>query len=228
MPEDYSVNEAVLDSRISIAPTPPSVGFSVFKRSVDIFTSLMLFPAFLVVCLIVSILNPFLNRGILLYTQQRVGKNNELFKVYKLRTMQGRSENAKFATDERARIGLFGQFLRHIHVDELPQIINVLIGEMSLIGPRPEQPEFFEDYSNTIQGFGVRQTIRPGISGLAQLRCGYTNDHVGARHKLKWDLEYIHNLGFRLECYIYFQTYMYVFARITKRVTGLVMGNINS
>jgi len=200
----------------------PSIAFLCFKRSLDIVTSLIILPIVVAVCIIALILNPFFNRGKLFYTQERVGKNGIIFRMYKLRTMQGRCDDAKFATEERSRITPLGKFMRDIHVDELPQIINVLIGNMSLIGPRPEQLEFFKNYAQNIQSYSLRQSVRPGVSGMAQIRCGYTDCDAGARLKLKWDLVYIRNQRFALEGQIYLQTFAYVFPRVGKRLFGLL------
>lgn len=118
--------------------------------------------------------------------------------------------------------------MRGTHIDELPQILNVLRGEMSLIGPRPEQLEFFYNYARSISGFTLRQTVRPGISGLAQLRCGYTDCNVGAQRKLKWDIEYIQRQSFKLEMYIFLKTLIYLFPRIPKRLFTFLIAKVNS
>jgi lipopolysaccharide/colanic/teichoic acid biosynthesis glycosyltransferase len=224
MPRDTFVSDFTFDQIIPAEITKPSLLFLFYKRAVDIVTSLILLPIIGIICILALILNPFLNRGRLFYTQERVGKNNKIFRIYKLRTMQcsGHSHDPKFATEEASRITLLGKFMRDIHVDELPQIFNVLLGDMSLIGPRPEQPKFFKNYAQSIQGFTKRQSVRPGISGLAQIRWGYTDCPVGARHKLKWDLEYIQRQGFGLEGEIYLKTYAYIFPRIGKRLLSLV------
>jgi lipopolysaccharide/colanic/teichoic acid biosynthesis glycosyltransferase len=222
VPRDTTISESFIDQHLFESTVKPSLSFLFFKRSVDIITSLILLPIIAVICLIALILNPFMNPGKLFYSQRRVGKGNIEFRIFKLRTMQGKHQDAKFATEENARITQMGRFMRDIHIDELPQILNVLIGDMSLIGPRPEQPEFFKNYAQSIQGFTIRQSVRPGISGLAQLRYGYTDTPVGARRKLKWDLEYIRHQGFKMEIFIYLRTYAYVFPRVGKRLISLV------
>ncbi|MFK5996553.1 MAG: sugar transferase [Rhodobacterales bacterium] len=221
MPENNVGLQAVTSHIKTGNPGIVSSFFVVFKFAFDIAISLLLLPALFFVCLITMILNPTLNPGKLFYTQDRVGKDTNVFKIYKLRTMSGNIENTKFATDETARITALGKFMRDIHVDELPQILNVLLGDMSLIGPRPEQIEFFKEYAKNIQGFDLRQSIRPGISGLAQLRYGYTDCPVGARQKLKWDITYINQLGFAQEADILLQTTRYVFQRIMKALIQL-------
>ncbi len=227
MPRDTTISKHLYKEQYLEAPPKASVAFLIYKRTIDFVTSLILLPIIVVICALVLILNPFLNRGKLFYTQERVGKNNTVFLMYKFRTMRGGTESTKFATEEKVRITPLGRFMRDIHVDELPQIVNVLIGDMSLIGPRPEQPEFFQNYALSIQGFVRRQSVRPGISGLAQIRYGYTDSSVGAKRKLKWDLEYIKNQGFSLETKIYFRTFAYVFPRIGKRLLGLAKLNRN-
>jgi lipopolysaccharide/colanic/teichoic acid biosynthesis glycosyltransferase len=224
MPRDSSDLEFFYDQQLYHNMSKPSTGFLIYKRTVDVVTSLILLPIMAVICLVVLLLNPFFNRGKLFYSQPRIGKNNKVFQIYKLRTMQSKRdcENPKFATEEDARITPLGRFMRDIHIDELPQVVNVLLGDMSLIGPRPEQPEFFQRYAQSIQGFSMRQSVRPGISGLAQIRWGYTDCHVGARNKLKWDLEYIQRQGFGLEGQIYLKTYGYIFPRIGKQLLALI------
>lgn len=222
MPRD----SAIFEQSLELFPKA-SVSFKIYKRTVDIVTSLFLLPIVVAVCTIALILNLFLNRGKLFYSQERIGKNNIVFRMYKLRTMQGSTENTRFATDEKSRITPLGKFMRDIHVDELPQVINVLFGDMSLIGPRPEQLEFFQNYAISINGFSQRQSVRPGISGLAQIQYGYTDSFVGAKCKLKWDLEYIRKQGFALETKIYLRTFSYVFPRIGKRLLDLVKLNRN-
>ena len=222
MPSDVTILEHLFEEQPIVESRKLSFGFTFFKRTVDIVTSLILLPIIVVICALALILNPILNRGKLFYTQNRVGKNNTVFRIYKLRTMQGGAESTKFATEEKSRITPLGRFMRNIHVDELPQIVNVLIGDMSLIGPRPEQPEFFQNYVQNIEGFSRRQSVRPGVSGLAQLCYGYTDSPVGARRKLKWDLEYIHHQGFFLETQIYLRTFVYIFFRIGKCLLDMI------
>lgn len=216
MQYDIAIQKTALDHQFFKNPVHNSTVFLFYKRAFDIITSLMLLPVLVAICIIAAVLNAFFNRGTLFFTQDRVGINNQVFQIYKLRTMQGSSEAGN------SRITSLGQFMRDIHIDELPQIINVLIGDMSLIGPRPEQPVFFKNYAASIQNFALRQSVRPGISGLAQLYYGYTDCPIGAQKKLKWDLEYIRRQGFGMDSHIYLRTYSYVFPRISKRLIGLV------
>jgi lipopolysaccharide/colanic/teichoic acid biosynthesis glycosyltransferase len=225
MPRDTVSTEYLFEEQFIAEFGKPSFGFAIFKYTIDIITSLFLLPITIVVCALVLILNPFLNRGKLFYIQERVGRNKAVFRIYKLRTIQSGSDNTKNSTEKKSGITPLGKFMRDTHIDELPQIINILSGEMSLIGPRPERPKLFQNYAQNIQGFTCRQSVRPGISGLAQIRYGYTECLIGAKHKLKWDLEYIRHQGFTLEIKIYLRTLIYIVFRIGKRLIGLAKSN---
>ena len=129
---------------------------------------------------------------------------------------QSKKRTAKFATQEQGRINRLGWFLRSTRIDELPQIINVLKGEMSLVGPRPEQVDFYHSYEGAIPGYARRQIVRPGITGLAQLKYGYTSDEAGTVRKLKWDVTYINEQGFVLETAIIVQTCFFILGRLLR------------
>ncbi len=222
MPYDFAIHTVAFDHQFSDTVTKPPRIFLFYKRSFDIVMSLMLAPTLIIICITAYALNIFLNPGPLFFTQERVGINKQVFQIYKLRSMQEAYE------DGSAKVTPLGQFMRDIHIDELPQIINVLLGDMSLIGPRPERPHIYKNYAKSIQNFASRQSVRPGISGLAQLCCGYTDCHAGARKKLKWDLEYIRHQGFGMDSRIYIQTFAYVFPRIGKRLIALAIQNRKS
>ena len=124
-----------------------------------------------------------------------------------------------WAQSDDPRITKFGKFIRKTRLDELPQVFNILLGDMSMVGPRPEQVEFYNLYVAEIPGYALRQHVRPGITGLAQLKYGYTSDVVGTARKLKWDLEYIRRMGFAIEGYIIWQTLLFVFQRLLNQRT---------
>lgn len=133
-------------------------------------------------------------KGDILYTQTRVGKNGKNFKIYKFRSMITNAESLTGHTlswEGDPRITPFGNFLRKSHFDELPQLFNVLLGDMNFIGPRPERPEFTDVYDEEIEGYSERHFVKPGITGLAQIALVYD---ATAKQKLKYDLMYI---GFR-------------------------------
>ncbi len=197
----------------------PSRAFLFAKRGIDLLFALLLLPVFLVIAAILLVLNRQFNFGTLFYHQERVGKDQKMFRILKFRTMAGTRDESRFADDEADRINQMGRFLRRTRIDELPQILNVLIGQMSMVGPRPEQVAFYNEYVAGIPGYALRQQIRPGITGLAQLKYGYTSDIVGTSKKLKWDLEYIRRMGFRIELYIIWQTIVFVCQRLLNRRT---------
>lgn len=176
------------------------------KRGQDIVLSAILLPVLIFVGLTLLVVNPWLNPGSLFYFQPRVGQHNTVFVMYKFRTMRAGGAQARFADAEAHRISQFGHLLRRYRLDELPQIINVLRGEMSLIGPRPEQPEFARHYTETLPGYHQRHAVRPGLSGLSQVVQGYTSDAHGTRRKLALDLRYISRCGFRMEAYVFWRT----------------------
>lgn len=134
------------------------------------------------------------SRGPGLLRQVRLGKDGRPFTMYKLRTMHHDAEamtGAVWATDDDPRVIPVCRWMRRSHVDELPQLLNVLAGQMSLVGPRPERPEIADRLSEHHEDTHERLAVRPGITGLAQLRCGYDTTHEQFRHKLDADLEYI-------------------------------------
>lgn len=147
--------------------------------------------------------------GPVLYRQKRVGLGGENFYCYKFRTMRQDAEadtGATWATDDDPRITRVGRFLRTSRLDEIPQLLCVLKGDMNFVGPRPERPEFVEYLSKEIRYYGVRHAVRPGITGWAQVQYKYGNTLEDAREKLQYDLFYIKNASVGLDFWIMFQT----------------------
>ena len=147
--------------------------------------------------------------GPVLYRQKRVGQRGRVFTCYKFRTMRADAEagsGATWATDGDPRITAVGRILRHLRLDEIPQMWNVLKGDMGFIGPRPERPEFVEQLSQQIPYYNLRHIIRPGITGWAQIRYKYGNTVEDAREKLQYDLFYIKNISIGLDFWIFVQT----------------------
>jgi sugar transferase (PEP-CTERM system associated) len=147
--------------------------------------------------------------GPALYRQKRVGRGGAPFYCYKFRTMRQDAEadtGATWATDDDPRITRVGKFLRASRLDEIPQLFCVLKGDMNFVGPRPERPEFVEWLSKEIPYYGVRHTVRPGITGWAQVQYKYGNTLDDAREKLQYDLFYIKNASIGLDLFISFQT----------------------
>jgi len=150
------------------------------------------------------------SRGPVVYTQIRVGKDGKPFKMYKLRTMYVDAETstgAVWASDNDPRVVPSCRWMRISHVDELPQLLNVIKGDMSLVGPRPERPEILAELEKVYPDIRKRLSVRPGITGLAQLRNGYDKDVAGIRRKLEADLEYIEKSRWRQELRIMAATF---------------------
>lgn len=183
--------------------------YCIFKRGVDLFASVLgiiiTLPLFFIVALLVKIDSS----GSIFFKQERTGKRGKGFKMWKFRTMRSKAEletGPVWAQDSDPRITKIGRFLRKSHLDELPQLINVLRGEMSLVGPRPERPELIEVINKHIPHFHQRLDIRPGITGLAQVRYSYGASIKDAARKLKYDLIYRKRMSFFLDSQVMFWT----------------------
>ncbi|BCG47661.1 Sugar transferase [Citrifermentans bremense] len=181
---------------------------NVYKRCVDILLSVFgLFwaaPFFPLIALAIKLDSP----GPLFFKQVRVGSGEKPFLLYKFRSMCQNAERngAVWAAKNDARITRVGKFLRNSRIDEIPQLYNVLKGEMSFIGPRPERPEFVENLKKDIYYYSKRHTIKPGLTGWAQVRYPYGATVEDAKEKLRYDLYYIKNLSFLLDTQIIFET----------------------
>lgn len=183
-------------------------GFRSAKRIFDIVVSSLLLPVLVTLAIIVCMLNPFYNKGSLFFIQPRMGKGCVPFKAIKFRTMTAAPEVKRGADCplEVDRITRLGRFMRKSRIDELPQIINVLRGEMSLIGPRPDYFEHAVKYLELIPGYRERHAVRPGISGLAQTELGYVEGVDATRRKVQADLYYITHQSVALELWIFWRT----------------------
>jgi exopolysaccharide biosynthesis polyprenyl glycosylphosphotransferase len=147
--------------------------------------------------------------GPILYRQERVGQRGRVFRVCKLRSMRHRAEDetgAVFSRENDDRITRVGRFLRKTRFDELPQLWNVLVGDMSLVGPRPERPEFIDALSERYPYFRLRSALKPGLTGWAQIRHGYVNDMDGFEEKLALDLYYMKHRSFTMDLLILWHT----------------------
>jgi len=178
------------------------------KRLFDIGTSLLLLLFLIPAAIAILILNPFLNWGKLFFIQQRMGRDCQPFLAIKFRTMTHATQITRTHNDplEQNRITRLGRFLRKTRIDELPQILNVLKGEMSLIGPRPDYYEHACAFKAAIPGYNERHMIRPGISGLAQVDLGYVEGTDATHKKVAKDLYYIRHAGFRQEFRVFAAT----------------------
>jgi exopolysaccharide biosynthesis polyprenyl glycosylphosphotransferase len=147
--------------------------------------------------------------GPIFFRQSRAGKNEESFTLYKLRTMRQNAEEKSgpvWASENDSRITRVGKFLRKMRLDELPQLYNVLKGDMSVVGPRPERPEFVDLLTEKIPFYAKRQFVKPGITGWAQIRYRYGASEDDALEKLRYDLYYLKNYSFVLDIFILLET----------------------
>jgi sugar transferase (PEP-CTERM system associated) len=169
------------------------------------FTALLICLPFLpLIILAVRLSSP----GPILFSQTRVGQRGRLFTAYKFRTMleNAESQGAVWATKDDPRVTAIGRFLRSTRIDEIPQLWNVLRGEMAFVGPRPERPEFVQWLSKEIPFYDLRHMIRPGITGWAQVRYRYGASLEETKHKLEYDLYYIKHQSIGLDLLIMFET----------------------
>lgn len=181
------------------------------KRVFDITAVVLLLPLALPVMLLASvlILVESRGRGSILYRQTRVGQDGKPFEIYKFRSMVTDAEQdgvARWAAEDDARITWAGAFLRKGRLDELPQLFNILKGDMSFVGPRPERPEFVEQLAARIPYYSERHRVKPGLTGWAQIRFTYGASEEEAREKLQYDLYYVKNYSMLLDLVILLQT----------------------
>lgn len=184
--------------------------YSYIKRFIDILVTILCMPIALILIFIFAIIIKLDSRGSAFFAQERVGHNGKYFKVVKLRSMTVDAEKngAKWAVVNDPRVTKVGRFIRKTRIDELPQLFNVLKGDMSLVGPRPERPMFTAEFDQTIPGFSKRLAVKPGLTGWAQVNGGYD---ITPKEKLSYDLYYIQNKGFKLDFKILLKTINVVF-----------------
>ncbi|MBI4846014.1 MAG: sugar transferase [Candidatus Omnitrophica bacterium] len=191
--------------------------FVKLKRIFDIVVSLsalaLTFPVVLACAIFIKIFSP---KGHIFYTQNRVGKDGKIFKIFKLRSMIPDAEKSSGAvwSNEEADpriIPFVGTFLRKTHIDEVPQFLNVLFGDMSVVGPRPERPEIVKVLMVKIPEYEKRLNVKPGITGLAQIRHRYDKTLLDVKKKVKLDLLYIRRMCLFGELSILLRTLIVVF-----------------
>ena len=180
------------------------------KRIIDIFIGIIslisIFPFWILIALGIKIDS----KGPILYKQERIGMDGEKFLINKFRTMVLNAEDDTgpvWSGKDDSRITLFGKFLRRFHLDETPQLINIIYGDMASIGPRPERPYFIERLEKKYPFYKRRLKIRPGVSGWAQIKQPYDEKYEDVHQKLKYDFFYIENLSFRLDLKILLGTF---------------------
>ncbi len=171
--------------------------FEQTKRLFDIILSILFILILTPLCVFLAILVKVSSPGPIIFSQIRVGKGGRLFTMYKFRSMRFDAEKHTgpvWAKTNDPRVTKLGNFMRKTHLDEIPQFINVIKGDMSIIGPRPERPHFVNQLKNELPEYQKRLTVRPGITGLAQVKHRYDESIDDVKHKLHYDLEYIKSL----------------------------------
>lgn len=195
------------------------------KNVMDLIGSTLLLLAAAPVIVLAAVLIKLTSRGPAFYTQTRVGRSGRLFTIYKLRTMAHeceRKSGVRWATKNDPRVTLFGWLLRASHIDELPQLWNVLVGDMSLIGPRPERPEFMPELEKALPYYRCRLLVRPGLSGLAQVQLPADSDIDSVRRKLSHDLYYVQHHTLWLDFKIVMATMVYLIKTPSQRVVAFL------
>lgn len=182
--------------------------YVLYSRFFDVLFSLVGLALFFMIAPLLWLVNRFANQGSFFYTQERVGKNGIPFTIYKMRTMVQHAEvnGAVFATTNDSRITPFGKFLRKSRLDEIPQFINVLKGDMAIIGPRPERPFFVDQIAASIPLYQTRHVIKPGLTGWAQVNYPYGSNLDDSLMKLRYDLYYIKHRSLFLDINIVVKT----------------------
>ncbi|HOP50552.1 MAG TPA: undecaprenyl-phosphate glucose phosphotransferase [Ignavibacteriales bacterium] len=179
------------------------------KRLMDIVAAIIILVLSAPVCLITAIAIKLESKGPVLFKQERSGLNGEPFMMYKFRSMRQDAEaktGPVWASKNDPRVTKVGKFIRKVRIDEIPQMINVLKGEMSLVGPRPERPVFVEKFAQEIPLYKKRLKVRPGVTGWAQVNHKYDETIEDVKKKLKYDLFYIENMSIRMDIKIMFKT----------------------
>ena len=179
--------------------------FDIYQRVLDIVLSVIGILIGIPLMIVFGILIKVEDNGPITYKQERLGKGGKKFYIYKLRSMRTDAEKfgAQWAEKDDPRITKVGKFIRKTRIDEIPQLFNILKGDMSIIGPRPERPSFTEEFNQEIPGFINRLAVKPGLTGWAQVNGGY---EITPREKLIEDIYYIKNRSILLDLKILFKT----------------------
>jgi sugar transferase (PEP-CTERM system associated) len=193
-----------------------SASLALMKRASDVLLALVGLIIAAPIMLAVAAVQRFASTGPVLYSQRRVGKDGRNFTIHKFRSMRVDAEaktGAVWASADDPRVTTLGRILRRTRLDELPQLWNVLRGDMSFVGPRPERPEFVAELTTQIPYYGQRHAVRPGLTGWAQIRHGYGASMEDAQQKLQYDLFYIKHLSLPFDIFIVLETVKTVLMR---------------
>ncbi len=191
----------------------PSKNYERLKFFFDLLIVILTLPFVLVICAITAACIRIESKGPIFFLQTRIGRGNRPFTLYKFRSMvySELDDPERFAEENDDRVTRVGRIIRCLRIDELPQFLNILKGEMSLIGPRPEQPSFVQQFDEVIPFYSYRHVLKPGITGWAQVRSGYAADIDETQLKIEHDFYYIKNASLALDIYILFLTVKTIF-----------------
>ncbi len=203
MPEkkEYTVGEV----KLRLSP-----GYRFFKRFLDIFASLLLLLLLIIPMFLIGAAVWCTSPGHALYRQERLGKDGKTFLMLKFRSMakDAEKDGPQWARENDQRCTPLGAFLRRSRLDELPQLWNILMGDMSFVGPRPERAYFYDEFEGYIKGFRKRLLVKPGLTGWAQVNGGYD---LQPEEKIVYDVEYMENMSLRMDMKCIVQTVRLVF-----------------
>ena len=187
--------------------------YEIFKRPVEILLTIVIGIVTLPLVILVAAFIKIISSGPIIFTQQRTGKNDSVFTIYKFRTMRidAEKDGPQWAKENDKRILPLGNILRKSHLDEWPQLLNILRGDLSLVGPRPERPEFIKDLQKDIPYYDLRHLIRPGVTGWAQINYRYGASIEDAYEKLQYDMYYLKNRSIILDILIILKTIKLLF-----------------
>lgn len=185
--------------------------YTFVKRFVDIVVSFCAGIVLLLPLCVIGVMIKLDSEGPALYKQERLGKNGKPFYMYKFRSMRldAEKDGPKWADQDDDRCTRLGKFLRKCRLDELPQLWNIFVGDMSIVGPRPERPYFYDEFETYIHGFRHRLAVQPGLTGLAQVNGGYD---LEPEEKIVYDMRYIKERSLLMELGIIFKTVALVFS----------------
>jgi exopolysaccharide biosynthesis polyprenyl glycosylphosphotransferase len=197
---------------IEVMPQIMSYGARLTKRIIDLILSFSIFLSLFLILIIISILIKITSAGPVFYIQERVGRNKKLFKMYKFRTMFKDAEEygPEWSGENDPRITRIGRFLRRLYIDEIPQLYNVIKNEMSIVGPRPERSHFVELLQKEIPYYYKRMSVKPGITGWAQVKHKYDASTDDVKEKLQYDFYYIENMSLKLDFKIMINTILVI------------------
>ncbi|HWA06359.1 MAG TPA: sugar transferase [Ignavibacteria bacterium] len=219
MPDTYEIVSGLAKTNqlygvpfIEVMPEIMPYGSKLFKRVLDVFISgfllLLLSPLLILIVILIKITS----KGPIFYRQVRVGRNSRQFNMYKFRSMVKDAEEygPEWAGEKDSRITGIGRIIRKVYLDEIPQLLNVLKNEMSIVGPRPERPYFVERLSTEIPYYYKRLSVKPGITGWAQIKHKYDSSLDDVKEKLKFDFYYIENMSLKLDFKIMVNTFLVI------------------